>query len=699
MKQAIARTVTGHHCIAFFALLVLAHGVMAKPLSREDVFGLEYADNPQFSPDGRQLVYQRHFIDVMNDRIRANLWLVDIASGEQQPLTTGPDHHHSPLWSPDGRRLAYIGNDHKGKPQIFMRWMDSGREAQLTQLQHGPGGLSWSPDGQWLVFHHFVAKKPEPMVKPLAKPEGAQWPEPAVVINRPLFRADGAGILPEGSIQLFMIPADGGTPRQLTHGPYRHRGTAQWTADGEALIFAANRHDDWEYQPFNSEIFRLELASGELTALTERFGPDTAPRLSPDGQWLAWLGFDDQYLGYANAVVHLMPLAGGETQVLGADLDRNIDAFEWSRDSKSLLIQFDDQGNGKIERLSLNGRRRAIAADVGGTSLGRPYGGGGFAVGARNQLVYTHTTTERPADLMLIDRNGKQHRLTRLNDDLLQQRDLARVEEIRYASSFDGREIQGWIAYPPAYRADKTYPLILEIHGGPFANYGDRFSTEVQLYAAAGYVILYTNPRGSTSYGAEFANLIHHRYPGEDYDDLMSGVDALIEKGVTSADQLYVTGGSGGGVLTAWIVGKTDRFQAAVVAKPVINWTSFVLTGDLTTFFYRYWFPGLPWEAPAEYQRRSPLFQAGNVTTPTMVLSGEADYRTPISEAEQFYQALKLQKVESVLVRIPGAPHYIAGRPSQLVTKVDHILAWFQQHPAEEHPGEHKARPDAEMMD
>ena len=226
----------------------------------------------------------------------------------------------------------------------------------------------------------------------------------------------------------------------------------------------------------------------------------------------------------------------------------------------------------------------------------------------------------------------------------------------------------------------KKYPLILEIHGGPFAAYGPNYTTEMQLFAAAGYIVLYANPRGSTSYGEEFGNLIHHAYPGDDYDDLMSGVDAVIAQGNVDTDNLFVTGGSGGGVLTAWIVGKTDRFRAAVVAKPVINWSSFVLTSDVNNFFYRYWFGAQPWEQPEQYWKRSPLSLVGNVKTPTMLLTGESDYRTPIGESEQFYQALKLRKVDTVMVRIPEASHGMTSRPSNLIAKVDNILAWFEKY-------------------
>ncbi|MEO1655165.1 MAG: S9 family peptidase, partial [Bacteroidota bacterium] len=295
------------------------------------------------------------------------------------------------------------------------------------------------------------------------------------------------------------------------------------------------------------------------------------------------------------------------------------------------------------------------------------------------RYAYTLGGTEHPADLGLGEGN-QVRRITRVNDDLFAQKKIGKVEEIRYKSSFDQREIQGWVVTPPDFDPNKKYPLLLEIHGGPFASYGSVFSAEVQLYAAAGYVVLYTNPRGSTSYGAEFGNLIHHNYPNQDYDDLMSGVDAVIAKGYIDPEQLYVTGGSGGGVLTAWIVGKTDRFRAAVVAKPVINWYSFVLYADNPNFFYRYWFPGKPWDHLEHYMKRSPISLVGNVKTPTMLLTGEADFRTPISESEQYYAALKLEGVETAMVRIPGASHGIANRPSNLVGKVAAILSWFEKY-------------------
>ncbi|MEM7054083.1 MAG: S9 family peptidase [Pseudomonadota bacterium] len=647
-------------------------------LDAYDIFGLEYANQPQISPDGEQVVYVRQQMDRMSDRNIGHLWLMDVDGNNHQPLTTGATSASHPRWSPDGSRMLYIGNKDSGT-QLYVLWLDSGRIAQLTQGPYAPSNPSWSADGSRIAFNQFVPSETPALVKPLKMPEGANWAPAPTVIDRPVFRVDGQGFLPHGQTQRFIISADGGAPRQITDGPYPHNGQAIWTNDGKQLIFTSNRRDDWELEGNDTELFRLTLDTGELEPLTSRYGPDSNPALSPDGERLAWLGFDDELMSYSNTQLYVMSLPDGQTSVLTENLDRNIDAFEWADNGRSIYISYSEFGIGVIDRIRLNGERNRIAEHLGGTTLGRPYASGDFNVGP-DGVVFTQTNPQQPGDLFMTD-GEREARLTRLNAQMLENHRLATVEEFRYPSSHDELEIQGWIAYPPEYEEGQSYPLILEIHGGPFADYGPRFSMEVQLMAAAGYIVAYINPRGSTSYGADFANEIHHAYPGNDYYDLISGVDYLIERGLVDPDRLYVTGGSGGGVLTAWIIGKTDRFKAAAVVKPVINWTSFVLTGDFTPFFHKYWFPALPWDAPEHYHARSPLSLAGNVTTPTMVMTGEADWRTPMWESEQYYQALKLQGIDSVLVRIPEAPHSIAARPSQMATKIAHILAWFAKYP------------------
>lgn len=647
-------------------------------LDAYDIFGLEYASQPQISPDGEQVVYVRRQMDVMSDRNLGHLWLVDINGNRHQPLTTGATSASNPVWSPDGSRIAWIGSKDSGS-QLYVLWLDSGRIAQLTNSPQAPSNPSWSPDGTRIAFNRFVPTTAPRLVEPMKAPEGANWAAAPTVIDRPVFRVDGQGFLPHGQTQRFIISSDGGAARQITDGPYPHNGPVIWTPDGEHLIFTSNRRDDWALEGNDTELFRLTLASGAIEALTDRYGPDHSPALGPDGETLAWLGYDDELMSYTNTELYVMSSDDGRPRSLTADLDREIDHFEWSEDGGAIYISYSDFGIGMIDRVRMNGQRSRVAEQLGGTTLGRPYASGDFDAG-RSGVVFTHTSPQQPGDLFLKD-GRREQRLTRLNAQMLETHTLARIEEFRYPSSHDNLEIQGWLAYPPDYDENKTYPLILEIHGGPFADYGPRFSMEVQLMAAAGYLVAYINPRGSTSYGADFANEIHHAYPGNDYYDLISGVDHLIERGLVDPERLYVTGGSGGGVLTAWIIGKTDRFKAAAVVKPVINWTSFVLTGDFTPFFHKYWFPGLPWEAPEHYHARSPLALAGNVTTPTMVMTGEVDWRTPMWESEQYYQALKLQGIDSVLVRIPEAPHSIAARPSQMATKIAHILAWFEKYP------------------
>ncbi len=644
-----------------------------------DVFQLEFAADPQISPDGRRVVYVRNFMDIMQDRQRSNLWIVNTDGSGHRPLTTGNENDSSPRWSPDGSRLAYVsGAD--GSAQLYCRWMDSGQTAKLTNLTNAPAGLAWSPDGKSIAFSMLVPEKPEPFAELPPKPEGAQWAEPPKVIRKVLYRFDGQGYLKDGYHQIFVLSADGGTPRQLTSGQFHHHGPPAWTPDGKSLVFSANRTTEWEYRPRNSEIYELSIAGRGIKALTSRDGPDHSPVVSPDGKQIAYLGFEDRQQGFQSTKLWVMNRDGSNNRAIAESLDRDVESPVWNAKGNGLFFQYDDRGVTKIGFTTLDGNVQTLAENVGGVTLGRPYASGSFSATPAGQIAYTQCNPHHPADVAVVGAGKHSGPTTDLNADLLGYKQLGDVEEFCFDSEHDGRSIQAWLVKPPGFDSQKKYPLILEIHGGPFANYGPRFTAEIQLYAAAGYVVLYVNPRGSTSYGEEFGNLIHHAYPGHDYDDLMSGVDAVLKQGFIDERNLFVTGGSGGGILTAWIVGKTGRFRAAVAAKPVINWYSFALTADAYPFFYKYWFPGFPWEHPKQYLARSPLSLAGNVTTPTMLMTGEEDHRTPISEAEQFYQALKLRKVDTALVRIPGASHHIVQRPSNMMNKVAHILKWFEMY-------------------
>ncbi len=658
------------------------------PLRLMDVFELEWVSDPRISADGSRIAFARHGMDVRTDRRTSRLWIVSTEYGaEPRPLTEGEVDEGQPCWPTRGADvLAYVSVA-SGGAQIHKRWLDTGASVRLTHLPRSPGSLAWSPDGKWIAFTMFVPSRPEPFVELPSPPEGATWADPPIVIEELTYRADGAGYLEPGNTHVFVVSADGGTPRQLTTDDHDYGGPLAWTPDGASILVSGNRRDDHELEPVDSSLWELSVADGSLVQLTDRFGPEAHPVLSPDGERVAFLGFEDTRHAYQVTQLWVMDRDGGNVRSLTPDLDRDVESPAWTGDGSGLWFQYDDHGDTKIGLVSLDGEVREAVSGLGGLSLGRPYSGAQFSVAANGRLAYTRGDPGRPADLAMPDStDGRSGRITDVNGDLFAIRPPGAVEKITVPSSFDGRPIDAWIVTPPGFDPTKSYPLVLEIHGGPHTAYGPHFSMECQLYAAAGYVVVYANPRGSTSYGGEFGNLIHHAYPSEDYDDLMSCVDAVIARGSIDEERLYVTGGSGGGVLSAWIVGKTNRFRAAVVAKPVIDWASFALTSDGYPYYVRYWFPGPPWEAHEEYWRRSPLSLVGNVSTPTMLLTGEEDHRTPISQSEQYYQALKLRGVDTALVRIPGASHGIAARPSQLMAKVAHVLGWFRRHGGEELP-------------
>lgn len=663
--------------IVFF-IGVTALGQQKTNLELTDIFNMEFVSDPQISPDGTKIIYVRNFKDIMTDKNLSNLWIVNFDGSLNRPLTTGNQNDLAPCWSHDGNKIVFKSNMQDDKIKLFMMWMDTKEYVALTNTTTSPGGVSWSHDDKHLAFTMFVPKKSESIIKLPPKPEGAKWNKPPVYIDEMNYRGDGKGYYKSGNQQLFILSTDGGTPRQLTFSEYDH-GAPIWSKDNRKLYFSANLHENHEFEPRNSEIQELTLGTNSIKALTNRLGPDNGPALSTDGKFIAYTGFDDKYQGYQLTQLYLMNADGTNSKMISGDFDRNIKSIIWSNDGKGLYFQYDDKGDTKIGHMSTAGKESQVSENLGGLSLGRPYNAASYTVSNNNKFAYTLGGTDHPADLGTFYK-GNNQRITKLNDDLFSYRNVAEVEELWWESSFDQRKIQGWLVKPPNYDPSKKYPLILEIHGGPFTSYGSVFSAEIQLYAAQGYLVLYTNPRGSTSYGEEFGNLIHHDYPNHDYDDLMSGVDEVIKKGIVDENNMFVTGGSGGGVLSAWIVGKTDRFAAAVVAKPVINWYSFVLYADGVGFFYKYWFPNKPWEDPTSYLKRSPLSYVGNISTPTMLLTGEEDYRTPIAESEQFYAALKLEKVETAMVRIPGASHGIANKPSNLIAKIASVLAWFEKY-------------------
>jgi dipeptidyl aminopeptidase/acylaminoacyl peptidase len=615
----------------------------------------------------------------MTDKARPTIWLVDVATGQQRPLVAGSGSYFSPRWSPDGTRLAYVAAD-GGSPQLYVRWMGTGESARITGLPTSPSSLAWSPDGRRIAYSMLVPDDDPKLGSAPAKPEGAKWADPLQVIDKVTYRFDAAGYLPSGYDQIFWVPADGGAPTQLTFGATNAGGPVSWTPDSRAILFSADLSPNWQREPLQSEVYKISIDGGAPVALTSRDGPDNSPAVSPDGRYIAWTGFDDKHLGYQNSRLYVMNVDGSNKRMLTGALDRSVSSPAWSGDSRAVYVQVEDRGVNKVDRVGLDGSIREVASDMGFGEIDRPYAGGDFSVSRNGVVALTTGDPLHPNQVAIASGNGVR-RLTRLSSSLLDTKVLGQVQKLAVASEYDKRPIDAWMVTPPDFDPAKKYPMILEIHGGPYAAYGPQFTTDDQLYAAHGYVVVYSNPRGSTSYGEDFANQIEKAYPGHDYDDLMSVVDAAIATGHVDPNNLFVTGGSGGGVLTSWIVGKTDRFRAAATQKPVINWASWGLTADIAGFSSPYWFAKRPWEDPMGYWQRSPLSLVGNVKTPTLVVVGSDDYRTPDSEAEQYYEALQLRGVPTMLVKVPGASHEtLTDRPSQSAAKASAILAWFDRY-------------------
>ncbi len=668
--------------LALLSSVFLSGHAMAQDnlIDYADVFELEYAAKPQVHPNEPYLLYERRSQDIQSDSTRTNLWQVNLDGSGHQPLLSGKDSYRMPRFSPDGKRLAYVSGV-EGSNQLYVRWLDSGHTARVTNLEHSPRSISWSPDGKSLAFSMFTPIASSGLFKEMPKkPKGANWAGTATYIDSTYYRGDGRGYVADGFNHIYVVPAEGGTPRKVTQGDFHFGGPINWSKDGKTLIVDGDLNKDWELRSRLSEIYAINVKDGKVTNLTNRPGPDENPVLSPNGKKIAYLRYDDKKLASQNYHLFVMDSDGSDGVDLTPSLDRNIGNVQWAKNGKGLYFSYADHGQQQIGYVNLKGKFSETDIKLGGQSLGRPYTSGEYTLAPDGLVVYTGANPTRPADLFVQNRRGKATSLTQLNEDLFAHKEVSAVKSITVESSVDKTAIEAWYVLPPGFDASKKYPLILEIHGGPHAAYGPNFSMEVQLMAAKGYVVVWANPRGSTSYGEDFANTIHHNYPSEDYNDLMDVVDGVINKGFINKDQLFVTGGSGGGTLTAWIIGKTDRFKAAVVAKPVINWMSFSLTADMYAYASQYWMPGMPWEHSEHLWKHSPLSLVGNVTTPTMLLTGEQDYRTPMSETEQYYQALRLQKVESALVKIKKAGHGIAARPSNLIQKIGNIVAWFERY-------------------
>lgn len=622
----------------------------------------------------------------MKDRPIANLWIVDTEGGRSahRPLRSDGDSHRSPRWSPDGTRLAFISNS-DGKPQVFVRWMDSGQTARITDLVEAPGDLTWSPDGTQLAFTAFVPAAPSTMATPPAKPEGAEWADPVTVVDRAVFRMDGEGTLRSGNTHVFIVPAEGGTPRALTTGDADHGGPLAFSPDGRTLYVSANRRADREQAPLDSEIHAVDIATGALRTPTRRDGPDANPAVSPDGTRIAYLGFDDRRVSHQHHRLYVMDAEGGNVRDLTGEHDLDFEQPTWSADGRHLYVAFDQRGVRKLGRVSMDGRLDVIASPLGASDVGRPYTGGGFSVSRDGRFAFVQASTSRPGDVAVSDARGRVRTLTAINEDLFAHKTLGQVETLTWASSHDGKEIEGWLVTPPGFDPSKRYPLLLEIHGGP---HGLRPGLQRGSAALCGRRL-----RGAVHQPARQHEL--RRGLRQQHPPCVSGLRLRrpdVGRGCGDRARLHrrkeplrhrrfgrrrahrvdrrqdrpLPRGRGRQARHQLDQFRADGRHDAVLPSPLVQ--------------------GLPWESQSDYWARSPLSLVGNVKTPTMLLTGEADYRTPMGETEQYFQALRLRGVPTAMVRVPEASHGLTGRPSQFIAKIDNILAWFERYrqPAEE---------------
>ena len=662
-------------CVSSGGLLLLALVLLSTTQARAQDGGtlsldmyleMESASNPRISPDGEEILWTRGWVDKVNDRRRSSVWIMDADGTRKRYLLDGS----SPVWSPDGTRIAYVAEGEPRGSQIFVRWMDDeGATSQITRLERSPSSLRWSPDGTHIAFTMQVEDAQPWSVDLPDRPEGADWTRGPKIVRRLDYRQDRRGFIDTSHRHIFVVPAEGGTPRQLTDGEWDHSGP-EWTPDGEEILFTSLREEDADWQWRESEIYAVAVETGDIRQLTTRAGPDRGPVPSPDGGMVAYQGYDMTDDTYVEPGLYVMNMDGSESRRIAGELGRGLGNLTWAPDGRGLYFNAAMEGTENLWFAPLEGDPRAVTE--GNHELGFS------SMDEEGNVVATVSSYHEPGDIWSfnLEAPSRMHRLTRVNQDILADVALGEVEEIWYESVDDYR-IQGWIIKPPDFDPSRDYPMMLVIHGGPHGMYNAGFSFGWQEHAANGYVVLYTNPRGSAGYGSEFGNAIENAYPGKDYDDLMNGVDEVVAQGYVDEDNLFVYGGSGGGVLTAWIVGHTDRFAAASSNYPVIDWVSFVGTTDGAGWYRN--FETFPWEDPSEHLRRSPLMYAGNVTTPTMLMTGELDLRTPISQTEEFYAALKVQKVPSVMLRFRGEYHGTSSIPSNYMRSVLYLHDWFER--------------------
>jgi dipeptidyl aminopeptidase/acylaminoacyl peptidase len=726
-----------HRILRSFVIVLLAATAIAaigqkRSITEKDLFQFNWIGDPQISPDGTRVAFVKISINDKKDGYDTSIWSVSTRGDEPPRRMTDGKHDSGPRWSPDGKWLVFVRTPEalpaaggaQGRPpasQLYMLPMSGGESWKFTDLPRGAGGPVWSPDSKLIAFSSDTS--PEDLAKlrkrDPKKPEdrASDKPDPGTgsqarsadaadsdresdvrVITRSVYRINGGGYLDtRHPAHLWVVTApqtseDTVTPKQLTSGKYSEDGV-MWANDSSRIYFLTTQVPDPSYELPHTDVYSVPAAGGAPEKiLTINLGM-RATALSPDGKQLAFCAsVNEPVQSYTEPdlwVVDLAPGAKPHNLTTAYDYDACAGVLGdqgapragggsrviWTPDGKGLITFTAQQGKANLVQFdSVSGKVSEITHGNQSVEIYRAAQDG-------SKFVAVISTPTNIGDLFVIDRSGAQKQITHINEKLFSQLNLTEPEEIWY-TSFDGKKVEAWIQKPPDFDPSKKYPLILNIHGGPHTAYGYVFDHEFQWMAAKGYVVLYPNPRGSTSYGQEFGNIIQYHYPGDDYKDLMAGVDEVLKRGYVDPKKLGVTGGSGGGLLTNWVIGHTDRFAAAVSQRDIASWSDWWYSADFT-LYQPSWFKAPPFDDPQDYVNRSPITYIKNVHTPLMLILGEADYRTPPGAGgEEMFRALKYLRRPVIMVRFPGESHELSrsGQPWHRVERLEHIVGWFDKY-------------------
>ena len=640
-----------------------------------DLTRIRFASDARVSPDGRVVAFVVTTLSEERDEYLSQIWLVDTAGGEPRRFTAGPRRDTAPRWSPDGARLAFVSErEATKKGQLYVMPVAGGEPTRLTDLRHGVSAPEWSPDGTRLAFVSRVGGWVEPESE-----EEKRKSRPPRVITALKYRFNGEGFTYDRRPQIFTVAADGGEPRQVTDGDYDHADPA-WSPDGRALVFASARHDDRDHDDA-TDIWLIPAEGGAPRRLTDTQGPAGHPAFAPAGDVVAYLGRASRNAFGRNIRLFTVPTAGGAPRCSTERFDRSCGPLGlppvWSADGGSLTIAAEDQGALGLFRVGP------------GDGPASPVVAGERAVGSysvsRDGAVLAFTASEpaAPAEVFVCGADGGgERRLTDLNCAFTREVALARPERFRVERA--GFTVDAWIMKPHGFEPGRRYPLLLNVHGGPHAQYGYPFFDEFQVQAGAGYGVLYANPRGSQGYGEAFTSAVVGDWGGGDAADVQAALDAALGRfDWIDPERLGLLGGSYGGFMTSWIVGHSKRFRAACSERAVNVQTSMFGTSDIGFVFNQVELGGvLPWEDTAKYLERSPLTYAKDITTPLLILHSEDDLRCPIEQAEQLFVALKTLRREVVFVRFPGENHELtrSGKPRHRLERFRILLEWFAKY-------------------